>query len=118
MAKSCGIKRQWPETELHTCWEKCSSTELESWTPKARMEDPRENQGGRRVAEPSTLFRAEPERRTMVSCTVSTSWADTETGRVELALEGGVQTGCEEAGMTAHTCFNSRVKTGQRWSVV
>lgn len=54
----------------------------------------------------------------MVSCSVSTSWADKETARVELALEGGMQTGCEEAGMTAHTCFNSRVKTGQRWNVV
>ena len=96
--------------------------------PRARVLDPEDVLGWKipertkaedELLSPAPCSGAESERSTLVSCTVSTSWADTEiAARVELALEGGVQPGCEEAGMTAHTCFNSRVKTGQRWSVV
>lgn len=66
-----------------------------------RLEDSRENHS-RRHAEHSILSWAEPERSNMFFCTVSIRWADTETAKVELSLEEGVQTGSEQARMTAY----------------
>lgn len=66
-----------------------------------RPEDSRENHS-RRHAEHGNLSRAEPERSNMLFCTVSIRWADTETAKVELSLEEGVQTGSEQARMTVY----------------
>lgn len=69
-----------------------------------------------RHAEHSISSRAEAERSNMLFCIVSIRWADGETAKVELSLEEGVQTGSEQARMTAYLFQERRAAEPKRGS--
>lgn len=52
----------------------------------------------------------------MLFCIVSIRWADGETAKVELSLEEGVQTGSEQARMTAYLFQEQRAAEPKRGS--